>query len=832
MKKLIAILAILLMAFSYSAIAQDEGGGEAPPAPVEEPPAPEPEPAPVEEPTPPPEEPMPEPTPPPIEGPLTPPGEPTPPVIMCEVPPCPGQEEPVPPPVPGGPGAPGSGGQPQQPNMCYLDGREIPCDQMPGPGGQPSPPQPGPGGGGCWVGEQQVPCPGEGPRLPQGCKEIIEPNGMRRVDCAGQPRAPDQMPCTSGPERERIEQKCREQGGRIVTKNIDSGQGCGIVDCVFGQPGGIFAPPGQEPVCPSPEMLMQKEESCRSMGLNPVRKRSKCEFVECEDPNRQGMECPDNHQEWERVGMECSQKGGRVVKAFDEMGCNIPKCVVSGGECPRDVPQEAYWKCEDQGGKLVVNTDEQGCITFSKCVKRGEAVREDDYNELDEVPPAAKLLQVALKLESIKISFDKLAKQIGAIAEYYEGEDDFENAERFRKAAGMFESAKSQIDGVKQELKMAARGMSLEQLRDVKYKLRQITDVVMEDALFIILGGEAEGDYEYKPVEREDYGEGFVPENELDCGSDGMCFEKALRVCEKGAVSQPENQVKLKIVGVDGSSCIIKAKADTPMGAMEMECRFPDFATKPLRPETLLPTCEGPMAEWAKKMYMSGIPGETVMAEPARISREEVFAGQMMGCEKVEKGINQRGVCGNGCCEERFGESHYSCPRDCMAPQQQIQQAPMVQRVKQTFAGEPGFEGGQPEMGCDSVARGLKPKDVCGNGCCEYGESRNNCPNDCMGEPMPDEGAFFQEGRGPAYQQREMPQEQMPIEETPVEEWEQPPEPVPVEEAPATEEPAVEAPSSGGGGSAEPASSSGGGGGEVSTAAVLIDAVKELLGGR
>ncbi|MBU2637950.1 MAG: hypothetical protein KJ955_03190 [Nanoarchaeota archaeon] len=818
MKKLIAILAILLMAFSFPAIAQDEGGEAVPttePVPPTEAPVGEPVPPPIGMPTPPAEEPRDEPVP-SVEGPLAPPGE-----------------QPVTPPVPGGPGAPGSGGQPQQPNMCYLEGKQIPCDQMPRPDDRP--PQTGPGSGGCWVGEQQVPCPGEGPRLPQGCKEIIEPNGMRRVDCGGQDRPPGQMPCTSGPERERIEQKCKEQGGRIVTRNIDSGQGCGIVDCVFGQQGGVFMPPGQQQTCPSPETLMQKEESCRSMGLNPVRKRSNCEYVECEDPNRQGMQCPDNHGEWERVGMECSQKGGRVVKAFDENGCNIPKCVVSGGECPRDVPQEAYWKCEDQGGKLVVNTDEQGCITFSKCVKRGEAVREDDYNELDEVPPAAKLLQVALKLESIKISFDKLAKQIEAIAEYYEGEDDFANAERFRRAAGMFESAKSQIDGVKEELKMAVKGMSLEQLRDVKYKIRQITDVVMEDALFIILGGEAEGGYEYKPAEKEDYGEGLVPENELDCGSDGMCFEKALRVCEKGAVFFPDQYASLKIIGVDGSSCIIKGEADTPEGAMEMECRFPDFATNPLRPETLLPTCEGRLAEDFKKRFMEE--QRPMQEEPAKLSREEVFAGQMMGCEKVEKGINQRGVCGNGCCEERYGESHYSCPRDCMAPQQQqIQQAPMMQRVRQTFAGEPGFEGNQGEMGCDSVARGLKPMDVCGNGCCEPGESRSNCPNDCMGEPMPDEGAFFQEGRGPAYQQRQMPQEPRPIPEAPVqgiepmpEEWRQPPEPVPVEEVPATEEVAVET-SSGGGGTTEPASSSGGGGGELSTAAVLIDAVKEFLG--
>ena len=47
--------------------------------------------------------------------------------------------------------------------------------------------------------------------------------------------------------------------------------------------------------------------------------------------------------------------------------------------------------------------------------------------------------------------------------------------------------------------------MSVEQIIDIKHKIRQISDVVMEDALYVILGGEDAGsgaDYEYKPVER------------------------------------------------------------------------------------------------------------------------------------------------------------------------------------------------------------------------------------------------------------------------------------------------------------------------------------------
>ena len=147
-------------------------------------------------------------------------------------------EQPVPPQVPSGPGGePGSGGQPSEPSSG-------------GEGGS-MPPATGPGNGGCWVGENQVLCPGEGQgpnqgmqpqqpgtnfmnpqNIPPGCKQVNN-NGMINIVCDNAQRAPEQMTCTPGDVRERIEKECAAKGGRVVTRNIDSSQGCGIVDCVF-----------------------------------------------------------------------------------------------------------------------------------------------------------------------------------------------------------------------------------------------------------------------------------------------------------------------------------------------------------------------------------------------------------------------------------------------------------------------------------------------------------------------------------------------------------------------------------------------------------------------
>ncbi len=798
MKKTLAIFAIFIMAFSSMVlvIAQEEGG-EAPsePAspPAEEPPASEPEPAP---------EVPPEGSEAPIEGPM-------PPVDGQPVPP---QEQPMEKP-------------PQEPGMCYWEGKQIPCEQMPStrqPGLEDMPQRPGPGGGGCWVGEQQVPCPGEGPKLDEGCREVIEPNGMRRVECFGKQRAPDQMRCTPGDVRERIEKECAAKGGKVVTRNIDPSQGCAIVDCVFGQQEGPAMMPGQQQRCPGPDELARKEQECRSMGLSAKRMRGNCEYVQCEDKNKLRMKCPDNPDEWERVSQSCT---GRVVKAFDANGCNIPQCVGEGQECANNVPQEAYFKCEDQGGKLIVNTDEGGCITFSKCIKRGEEGVETE--DIDEVPPAARLLQVALKLESIKISFDKMAKQIEAIADYYEGEDDTTNAERFRRAAGMFESAKKRIDSVKEELKLGVRGMSVEQIIDIKHKIRQISDVVMEDALYVILGGEelaSESGYEYKPVEKEGDFSGYVPKNEKDCGNDVRCFEKGFRICEKAVSVNPERNVQLKIVGIEEGACIIKGSSNMPIGEAEMTCKIEDYATMPLTKEAFLFNCEGQMIDFMKQTAQAqGPPPDESSArlmEPGK-----AYEAQMMGCEKVERGINKRGMCGNECCEERFGESYYSCPNDCIGGAERVEKQPFVEKAQQVFRQDGAG-------GCADEISGESPKDVCGNECCEPGESRSNCPNDCRGEPMPDEGRFFNEQRGPMVtpQQFEQPPdyitpvEQMPaqrIEEMPSQEFVQPPaETMPVEEA------FVESDSGGGTVAAE----SGGEGGIIAGAAVAIDLLKEFLG--
>ncbi len=836
MKKTLAIFAILLMAFSSLAFAEGEEAAPAPEAPSE--------PAPSETPSEPASEPA-EPSETSTESPIG--------------------EQPLMPPLEGGSGDVGTGGE----------GGSTPA------GDQNRQPQNGPGNGGCWVGEQQVPCPGEGQQnegrqpqqqpgtnfmnpqnIPPGCKQENN-NGMINIVCDNAQRQAPTFDCTPGPQREEIEKKCKETGGRIVVKNIVQSKGCGIVDCVFGGASEGNFMPGQQQTCPGPDELAKQEENCKSMGLNPKRLRSNCEFVQCEDPNKQQTMCPDVSLERMNAKEQCSANGGKMIDEFDAYGCPAPKCISSGESCSNGIPQEAYFKCEDQGGKLVVNTDESGCITFTKCVARGqEGVQAEDT--LDEVPPAAKLLQVALKLESIKISFDRMAKQITAIADYYDNEGDSANAERFRTAAGMFESAKKQIDGVKEELKLGVNGMSVEQIIDIKHKIRQISDVVMEDALYVILGGEATGTAQAPIAEETTSGElpNFMPAATNDCGSNGECFAKALRICFASAAFTPDRNINIKIAGLKEEACVLEGRANTPEGEKSLTCKFVDYATQQLNTENFMQYCEGSFVDYVKTSLGGKMPESTQNQQ--QFTNEQAFQGQMMGCEKVDKGINKQGVCGNECCEARFGESSYNCPQDCMASQQIVKQ-PIAQRVMQGVKQEMG--------GCADEMSGKSPKDVCGNDCCEPGESPQNCPKDCnpmQRPPMGDEGQFFNQQNGPMQpngQQGQISNTQTQgVQEMPREQWLPPQQPVNppegyIESTPTQGEapmpladgctrypdgsvscgipPPTNEGGSGGGGSnpviTETTSSgtetSGGGGGSVVTGAVVaFDLLKEFLG--
>lgn len=685
---------------SFQEVGGGEGGGEAP--------APEPAPAPQPEPIPPAPEPMPpgpEPVPPePYPVPQEPPQE-----RRCDTfrdpagcavtkctdgfyeQKCP--ERPAP-----------------QPGICYVGEQQVPCPQptqpqpapqpgQPQPGQQPSQPMPqydnylmpgperekceseggmatfGPNGRQvCIYPQQDVSYGGK----MQKCERFIDDKGMMRVQCwEGEegPQQPVSANCPPIDELQRKKQGCKEGGGMPIER-VDQ-RGCTFFDCTFeGEGGGgNFLRPGE---CPSQEERDTISQKCGDMGMTmTIIKEGSCLIAKCGgEEQRPGMGpemgCPEDNPAFRKQKKdECLEKqGGTPFQNFDERGCPITVCEVRGEGgfeeeyCAEKPPMEAYMGCQEGGGELIVKTDDRGCVKFTKCVMRGdENTIEYDDVQVGEVPSAAKLLSVAMKLEDLKIEFDKLARKTESIAQYYESVGDETEAARFYKVAGMFDAAKGKVDEIKNKLRERVRDIQPQDLMEIKHDVKYISDVIMEDALYVMLGtGEDFGEY-------TEYTEEAGGKN---CYNDQECFFSHMRVCEEGTTVSPERGVTLTLKGMEGTNCILHVLADTPEGEMEMTCPYPDYAFGIDNKEKLLGYCTGPLKDFmmeggaiirsaAQPPLREAQPVPSVEQGVPTESREEVRyeEGGPYGIEYGRLGCN-----GKGSYEMAKEQCRYACEID------------------------------------------------------------------------------------------------------------------------------------------------------------------------
>jgi len=248
-------------------------------------------------------------------------------------------------------------------------------------------------------------------------------------------------------------------------------------------------------------------------------------------------------------------------------------------ECERSVPLEAYKNCELEGGDFVIRRDDQGCIRFVECGRRGDI--DIISEEIEEIPPVAKLLSIALKLETLKIEFDQMIRKLRGIANYYEDIGNTEEAKKFRTVLGLFSNANVKIEEVKVKLKETASDMTEEVLRDIKHDIKYISEVVMQDALYIILGGEIE-------IEGS---KGVTEEGYVDCGEDSKCLDEALRICEPavGTSPGPIEGFFVKIKGLKGEVCILEVSYQDA----DMVCKIPDYATVRSDGRDIFQYCKG-----------------------------------------------------------------------------------------------------------------------------------------------------------------------------------------------------------------------------------------------
>ncbi len=537
---------------------------------------------------------------------------------------------------------------------------------------------------GCWVGEQQVPCPDEEEstsgttasqpapqqpqmQVPEGCSMVTDSRGMQVIRC---PQGVGGSSCPSSEEIQRKADDCTKQGGR-AEKQTDP-QGCTYISCAFSgqQPAPsqqvMLFQPQQQFNCPSPEEMSRVKEKCTSLGMTAIMRRAgECSFVECAGaPSYRSMppgEYPSQmppqsiEQRCKPVSQDpkqeddCRNKGGNLVKRFDHQGCTFIECMQEQQAqefCQKEAPKDFFEKCTRRGGEPVSKNDARGCVVFFNCIMRGDA-RSIEYEDVQEVPEPAKILEAVLKMERLKMQLTKLEGELESIARYYEDNDNNEEADRFYRAAGMITSSQEKISSIKEDLRRRAAQLTIQDVQNIKGDLKYITDVLFKDVLYVILG--AEGAVP---------GESKTPEGEVNC-IDSNCFEGNFRICNPARFTPlgDPNGMTVIIEGInpEDKACGLHI---VQQGGEDMSCQIPNYAFAKLDPKSIAPYCKGPLLETMK----------TIGMKQDNIQDKKTYERQLMGCEKVERGFKgyERGVCGNECCEPALGEDDQKCPKDCM----------------------------------------------------------------------------------------------------------------------------------------------------------------------
>ncbi len=205
---------------------------------------------------------------------------------------------------------------------------------------------------------------------------------------------------------------------------------------------------------------------------------------ECGNP----VEC--EKQDYEQVRQlkdRCYASDGRIIEKEDEQGCEQYHCILPTDEQECTTQEDIVEKvasCENEGGKFYGRFDEQGCLVTAECVREGQ---QDQNYEVTEVPDASRLLEIALKLEDLKMEFGKLKAKIAGIAEYYRNEGDTNTADKFDVVVEIITAAQEDVEIIKDMISQNIDNFDLEMVREVKEAIRKIKEERIKEIVKAIL---------------------------------------------------------------------------------------------------------------------------------------------------------------------------------------------------------------------------------------------------------------------------------------------------------------------------------------------------------
>ena len=446
--------------------------------------------------------------------------------------------------------------------------------------------------------------------------------------------------CPTYADLQSIENKCIAQGGKVAT--FTDANGCKFVDCKFHQDEVSPDPITGFTQCSSDKEIDDGVRACKSTGLFPaISFEGGCKVVKCIQQHEERCKIP-TPEERLQLDNQCSAKGLPVVKDVDPNGCAFIRCGETKQEtCAKEVPPEAFTKCQSIGGEMIVKKD-FGCVVYANCITRGDE-RTAYVEPVNEVPDSTELLQIALKLEQLKIELTKLSDQAKDIATFYAGRADADE-ERFKRVSSMFGSTASRIDDIKNKIKQKLNSLTKEDMLEIKHDIKRLKEVTIKDILYMMLSNSKDVNETIKDSKEISAKTAKIEDVEKigdNCGTDSVCFDRAFRVC-KPVTFRPEsiNGPIMTVVGLDGDFCVVKAKLPEnqgpPAGSIpgtnppyEMTCKFKEYSFGISGPQQFTENCQGSMVQLMKQFGGFGAVTGTVKFPPSE--------GGPGGCKSVKE---------------------------------------------------------------------------------------------------------------------------------------------------------------------------------------------------
>jgi hypothetical protein len=368
---------------------------------------------------------------------------------------------------------------------------------------------------------------------------------------------------------------CYKSGGQAYYRTDSNG--CEYIECAFST---TTYPTVTATACASTEDNDAVSQKCKEMGLSPTwaKDMNGCAYVTCEqswDPCEAIRITPEIK---DRMIKGC---GGaeNVASYVDGNGCDVLTCRAQQG-CV-EITADMKDGCEKKGGYLVTKED-NGCVYTAECVKRGSDtnINYADKETRKEVS-ATDLLELALKLENLKVKIDSLALTCRKLGAYYDGTGDKDQATKFKTIAGMFYGINTKIDDIKSKIRSRMGNLGESDMDEIQHDILYIKEVAMQDILWVLLGN------------------GKELTEQVACGGDQDCFKRALRLCQPATLSGSEggSMMTAKISGLDGTSCTILFEIKDDSGAYAMTCKDPDYVSGELSNDVIEKYCTGSLVD-------------------------------------------------------------------------------------------------------------------------------------------------------------------------------------------------------------------------------------------